>query len=88
LSRATVLYSFVWGSFSEASSAFASELVDQDKRGVAMGLFNSSWNTTSMLTPMSIGLLSQAYKYRLTLSAIGVLMLLACLIVIGIRRKA
>jgi len=86
---AMVLYSFVWGAFSGASSAFASELVDQDKKGFAMGLFNSSRNIASMLTPMSIGLLSQAYGYRLTFSTMGVLMLIACLIiVIGIRRKA
>jgi MFS family permease len=86
---AMVLYSFVWGAFSGASSAFASELVDQDKKGFAMGLFNSSWNIASMLTPMSIGLLSQAYGYRLTFSTMGVLMLIACLIiVVGIRRKA
>ncbi|MBO3831864.1 MAG: MFS transporter [Candidatus Brockarchaeota archaeon] len=83
------LYGFVWGAFSGASSAFASELVDEDKKGIALGLFNSSWNIASMLAPVSIGMLSQAYGYRLMFNTMGVLMLLACLIIIfGIRGRA
>ncbi|MBO3754834.1 MAG: MFS transporter [Candidatus Brockarchaeota archaeon] len=83
------LYGFVWGAFSGASSAFASELVDEDKKGIALGLFNSSWNIASMLAPVSIGMLSQAYGYRLMFNTMGVLMLLACLIIIfGIQGRA
>lgn len=82
-------YGFVWGAFSGASSAFASELVNEDKKGVALGLFNSSWNIASMLALVSIGMLSQAYGYRLMFNTMGVLMLLACLIIIfGIRGRA
>ncbi len=86
---AMALYGFVWGAFSGASSALASELVGEDKRGFALGLFNSSWNIASMLAPMSIGMLSQAYGYRFMFSTMGVLMFLACLIIVaGIRRRA
>ncbi|MEM2930599.1 MAG: MFS transporter [Thermoproteota archaeon] len=86
---AMVLYGFVWGAFSGASSAFASELVDEDKKGIALGLFNSCWNMASILAPVSIGMLSQAYGYRLMFNTMGVLMFLACpIIVFGIRRRA
>jgi DHA1 family multidrug resistance protein-like MFS transporter len=83
------LYGFVWGAFSGASSAFAAELVDEGKRGIAMGLFNSSWNIASMLAPMSIGMLSQICGYRLMFSVMGVSMFLTCfLIIFGVRKKA
>jgi len=83
------LYGFVWGAFSGASSAFASELVDEDKRGLAMGLFNSSWNIASILAPVSIDMLSQSYGYRSMFSSMGFLMLLACFIIVfGVRKKA
>lgn len=76
---AAVLYSFVWGSFAGSSSALASELVEQDKRGFAMGLFNSSSSIASIIAPVSIGMLSNAYGYRLMFNTMGVLMLLTCL---------
>jgi DHA1 family multidrug resistance protein-like MFS transporter len=84
---AMCLYGFVWGAFSGASSALASELVDEGRRGFAMGLFNSSWTIASMFAPASMGMLVQVFGYRLMFEVMGTLMLLSCiLLVLGVRR--
>lgn len=82
------LYGLVWGAFSSASSALVSELTSDDKRGFAMGLFNSSWNFASLIAPLLIGMLIQLLGYRLTFIAISVLLFIACILVIfGVRSK-
>lgn len=86
---AMCLYGAVWGAFSGASSALASELVDESNRGFAMGLYNSSWNIASMIAPLSIGTLAQASGYRFMLEVMGALMFAACLLLaIGVRERS
>ncbi|MEM3415210.1 MAG: MFS transporter, partial [Thermoproteota archaeon] len=86
---AMCLYGVIWGAFSGASSALASELVDESKRGFAMGLFNSSSNVASLLAPLSMGTLAQVLGYRPMFSLMGTFILTACLLLmLGVKEKA
>jgi MFS family permease len=76
------LYGLIWGAFSGASSALASELTSENKRGFAMGLFNSSGSIANLIAPLSIGVLIQLFGYRLAFVTLSMLLLVACLLLI------
>ncbi|MBO3803331.1 MAG: MFS transporter [Candidatus Brockarchaeota archaeon] len=70
------IYGLVWGAFSGASSALASELVAEDSRGLAMGLYNSSYSFAAIIAPVLVGSTIQIIGYRLSFLAMGSAMLL------------
>jgi MFS family permease len=76
------LYGLIWGAFSGASSALASELTSENERGFAMGLFNSSGSIANLIAPLSIGVLIQLFGYRLAFVTLSMLLLVACLLLI------
>jgi MFS family permease len=81
------IYGLVWGAFSGASSALASELVAEDFRGFAMGLFNSSYSFAAILAPVSIGAIIQTFGYKPSFYFMGVMMLFFVLAVkVGVRQ--
>jgi MFS family permease len=81
------IYGLVWGAFSGASSALASELVAEDFRGFAMGLFNSSYSFAAILAPVSIGAIIQTFGYKPSFYFMGAMMLFFGLAVkVGVRQ--
>ncbi len=81
------IYGFVWGAFSGASSALASELVAEDFRGFAMGLFNSSYSFAAILAPVSIGAIIQTFGYKPSFYFMGFMMLFFVLAVkVGVKQ--
>jgi len=81
------IYGLVWGAFSGASSALASELVAEDFRGFAMGLFNSSYSFAAILAPVSIGAIIQTFGYKPSFYFMGIMMLFFVLAVkVGVRQ--
>ncbi|MGQ9514936.1 MAG: MFS transporter [Thermoproteota archaeon] len=82
------IYGFVWGAFSGASSALASELVVENCRGFAMGLFNSSYSFAAVIAPIFIGSTIQTFGYKASFIVMGSLMLLFSLILrVGVRQR-
>ncbi|MGC9013606.1 MAG: MFS transporter, partial [Thermoproteota archaeon] len=78
-----------WGAFSGASSALASELTSENRRGFAMGLFNSSSSVANLIAPLSVGVLIQLFGYRLAFVTLSTLLLVACLLVtFRVKKKA
>jgi len=70
------IYGLLWGAFSGATSALASELVAEENMGLAMGLFNSAASFGSILAPLIIGGLIYLSGYRSSFAAMAFLMLL------------
>jgi len=81
------IYGLVWGAFSGATTALASELVAKEERGLAMGLLNSAASFASILAPLMIGALVYLSGYRSSFVAMAFLMLLFSLFFfIGVRK--
>jgi len=85
---AMVIYGLVWGAFSAATSALASELIAKEDRGLAMGLLNSTASLASILAPLILGGLVYLSGYRSSFAAMASLMILFSLFFhLGVRRK-
>jgi MFS family permease len=83
------LYGLIWGAFSGASSALASELTSENRRGFAMGLFNSSSSVANLIAPLSVGVLIQLFGYRLAFVTLSTLLLVACLLLtFGVKKES
>lgn len=81
------IYGLVWGAFSAATSALASELVAKEDRGLAMGLLNSTASFASILAPLILGELVYISGYRSSFTAMASLMLLFSLFFhLGVRK--
>lgn len=81
------IYGLVWGAFSAATSALASELVAKEDRGLAMGLLNSTASLASILAPLMLGGFVYISGYRSSFAAMASLMILFSLFFhMGIRR--
>jgi len=82
------IYGLVWGAFSGATSALASELVEKENRGLAMGFLNSAASFASILAPLAIGGLVYLSGYRSSFAAMAFLMLLFSLFFfLGVRER-
>lgn len=55
-----------WGALGTSASAMIADLVPSDKRGVALGLYNTAWNLGWIIGPVTGGFLSDLLGFRKT----------------------
>jgi len=67
-----LLYGIIWGSFTSAGSAFVGDLVDEQNRAKAMGLYSSAFSIASIVAPtlMSLAILWANFRTAFILIAI------------------
>ena len=55
-----------WGGLGSSATALIADLVPQEKRGAAVGIYNTSWNLGWIIGPTTGGLLSDHLGFRPT----------------------
>lgn len=55
-----------WGAMGTSANALVADLVPQDKRGAALGVYNTAWNLGWIIGPVTGGMLSDVFGFRKT----------------------
>ena len=74
-----VLEGFAWAMISVSAPALIADIA-KDRRGEAMGIYNTAWNIGWEIGPFFGGVLAQFYGFRLTLKISFIMILIGVLL--------
>ena len=76
-----IFYGIVWASFSSSSSTLITEIVGEERRGIALGILNANFSLASIIGPPMIGPLIAIYGFRTCFNMLSTALLISALLV-------